>query len=981
MGIRDWFKRSAPTQTIEYDPDQGLTRETWDSLPNELRAVLPWNVYGSDDYGSRSNSGTLVNEETAFRFGVVYAAVTLIADGVASLPPRAFTEADDGTRTTQVVPQWIRKPHPEIRRFDVFAQLLVSALTWGDGFAKFIRRPSDGVIVGLMPLDPSDMNVEWDPDKPGYRRYRQGGTGPWLSSYDIFHIQGPTLPGSPTGMSVIRYAREAIGLGLTLEEYGARYFGQGSQAKIVLEIPTNIDETKAKDIVRTFERFHKGKNNWHRPAIVSGGAKLHQISIPPDDAQFLQSREHQAIDIARWFRVPPHRVGIISASTSWGSGLAEENMAMLQHTYRPWITRLQDALTMYAPGGQDLGTIIELETDALVKGTFKELSDIWVGLYEKQVVTKNEARQKLGLSKVDKGDEFFEPPASGRMPPTSADKPGAGGRTQEQDRLRKQEEATRSDPLISLLEEDEEGFLDQEIRINPNHDKLGNLTYDEWDGLLITEWFEADPGAPVPASSREGEFEFCFENPAAWDFVDYGRIGFKKEIALEIISSESRFLVLFGEARINTKHDKLGKFAKSSGTALADKPASLSNRKADDLAKRVQDPDGGFTVDPRTGKDVKEGYAVAIYPDRSKEIPHKAVNRQVIQDYAENNKDLLVQDGNMMGGWHDPDSGNVWLDVSRVTNDKREAISLAKEHNQIAIFDLGSGNSINTGGTGRSSYPFVFTRANPYHDKAGKFAAKNGSGYVEGKNQIVWAEKVTMDMNNDPIAYSGNISDPVSRPLVGIAKQQKFDGLPTHGSVDDAIAGGGLEIHRGLTPSRSGRSAEDLEHEFMDGKYEPGKGNYGNGYYFTTSPGIAKMYSKGRIADGGYNTKDVEDGLVIRAALHKNAKIIDYDAIEPQYKEWWDANKDRIHWDTHSTNYVIPEGKISPILTDVFNDPGQFAAILGYDAIRVPLKNRATDRRNKARIKKKIGSDDLGDEIIVLNRTALVVEKRGAGRV
>jgi len=482
MAMRDWFRRSADLEpdpevrTFTFDPEVGLTQKQWDELPPEARAVLPWNVYGSDDDTSRTNSGNLVSETSSFKMGVVFAAVTLIADGVASLPPRAYTEAEDGTRTATQIPQWIRKPHPEVRRADIFGQLLISAIGWGDGFASFVRRPSDGVIVGLNVLDPAMVHVEWDPDKPGYRRYRINSTGPWLTSADIFHIQGPTLPGEPTGMSIIRYAREAIGLGLTLEEYGARYFGQGSQAKIVLELPNNVDEPKAKDIVRTFERFHKGRNNWHRPAIMSGGAKLHMISIPPDDAQFLQSREHQAIDIARWFRVPPHRVGIVSASTSWGSGLAEENMAMLQHTYRPWITRLQDALTMYTPGGQDLGTFIEFDTSALLQGTFKEQADVFSALYEKQIVTKNEARVKLGLPKVKDGDDFFEPPQQG-----DPARNGAGGkvpdpRTKEQDRLRKQEEAKRS-LFDGEIDEDEiyvdpdEFWNEEESRINNVHDK------------------------------------------------------------------------------------------------------------------------------------------------------------------------------------------------------------------------------------------------------------------------------------------------------------------------------------------------------------------------------------------------------------------------------------------------------------------------------------------------------------------------------
>jgi HK97 family phage portal protein len=485
-------KRSA-TKTIEYDPESGLTRDTWESMPEELRSVLPWNVYGNEDEGSKTNSGIYVSEESAIKFGVVFAAVSLISDGVASLPLHAFTMSDDGNRTEQPLPAWIRSPHPEIRKFDIYGQLMVSVLLWGNAFAAIRRRPSDGVIVGLDVLDPASVAVEWDPNKPGYRRYRINNQGPWFTSYDIFHVQGPTLPGDSKGMSVITLAREAIGLGLTLEEYGARYFGQGSQAKIVLEIPNNVDEAKAKDIVRTFERFHRGKNNWHRPAIASGGAKIHQITIPPDDAQFLQSRDFQAIDIARWFRVPPHRVGIVSASTSWGSGLAEENAAMLQHTFRPWLTRLQDALSTYAPGVEGTGTFIEFDTSALLQGTFKELSDTWVGLFEKDVSTKNETRMRLGLPKVSDGDKFFSEIASAQQqqlakvqgdamsqnnpapgadntpspPKTDANSPGAGGRTKEADRLRKQQEAKRS--LLDIL--DEEMEIAVENRFNKVHSK------------------------------------------------------------------------------------------------------------------------------------------------------------------------------------------------------------------------------------------------------------------------------------------------------------------------------------------------------------------------------------------------------------------------------------------------------------------------------------------------------------------------------
>lgn len=299
-------------------------------------------------------------------------------------------------------------------------------------------------------------------------------------------------------------------------------------------------------------------------------------------------------------------------------------------------------------------------------------------------------------------------------------------------------------------------------------DETDNLSYDEWDGLLISEWFEADPGAPVPASSREDEFKFCYQNPDAWKFVTLPK-GMNRETAIQILQNEARFQVLFGEARTgNPHHDNLGRFSSGSGGAGIKGDVSVSDKKASNLAERVQEPDGGFTVNPRNGKDVNTGFAVAIYPERSKEIPHEIVNKDTIHQYVSDNKDLLRQDGNMVGGWHDPDSGNVWLDVSRVTGNKQEAIDLAKQHNQIAIFDLGSGNSINTGGTGRSSYPFVFTRANPYHDKEGKFASKNGKGtgsYNPGAWKEVPKNSVPLAPNALYVAKNGGATYVESQPV------------------------------------------------------------------------------------------------------------------------------------------------------------------------------------------------------------------------
>jgi HK97 family phage portal protein len=426
------------------------TKQLWDRinppLSDEQRAVYAFDVYGESDIGTRTASGARVSEESGFKYSVAYAAMTLIADGIAGLKPEALRELEDGSEEKATVPNWIIRPHPELRRFDVWNQLLLSVLAWGNGYAMLIRRPTDGQIIGLEVIDPGVMTVEWDPAMPFKRRYKINNQGPWLSSMEIFHIQGPTLPGQAAGLSVIAQAREAIGLGLTLEEFGGRYFGQGSQAKVVLEVPQQMDTAEAARMVKTYERFHKGKANWHRPAIMSGGTKLHNISIPPNDAQFLESRQFQAVDVARWFRVPPHRVGIIGVQTSWGSGLAEENLAMLQHTYRPWINRVEETLSWYTP---TLSVNIHLNTESLLRPTFKENAEVMSKLYLSELVMKNEARQRLGLPKVPDGDKFWEPPMNsfsqpGTAPSAPSTGAGSGGSApvdKEKDRKRKQDEA------------------------------------------------------------------------------------------------------------------------------------------------------------------------------------------------------------------------------------------------------------------------------------------------------------------------------------------------------------------------------------------------------------------------------------------------------------------------------------------------------------------------------------------------------------
>lgn len=425
-----------------------LVRMMSKALQMEERAITHFDVFG-EELPPQSYSGKNVGEETALKFSVVWAASTLITDAVSNLNPEATTENVDKSGKIQVspatLPAWVRKPHPEQRRSLIWGQMLMSLLLWGNCYCLLTRRESDAQINGMMVLAPNTVQCEWDPERPNMKRYRVSNSPRWLTSKDIMHIQGATLPGKPTGLSVIAQARESIGLGLTLEEFASRYFGQGSMAKVVIKSKKQLDPKAARELVNTYERFHRGPGNWHRPAVLSGDGEIQNISIPPEDAQFLESRDFQALDVARWFRVPPHRVGIVSKSSSWGSGLSEENTAVVQNTYRPWILRMEEALTAYSPGGEDSGLKIRLNDAILLRGSFKEQVDAYAAGVAGQIITPNEARKGLGFDPIKGGDELVKPPAPAAPGQKPGEKPAAKKESddaaKEKDRDRKQEEA------------------------------------------------------------------------------------------------------------------------------------------------------------------------------------------------------------------------------------------------------------------------------------------------------------------------------------------------------------------------------------------------------------------------------------------------------------------------------------------------------------------------------------------------------------
>jgi len=233
------------------------------------------------------------------------------------------------------------------------------------------------------------------------KRFARGGKG------GVFHIPGLRMPGSLAGVAPLELAREAVGLGLTAEEYGAAFFQNGARPDLVIQLPEGAKATE--DVIKRLKvgwaNRHQGAAKAHKPGVLSDGATLKEISIPPEHAQFLQTREFQREDIASWFRVPPHMVGLVSKSTSWGSGLEEQSTGFARYTLAPQIRRAELALSAILPGFQFIKwNMAGLERASLEK-RYASYSVGRLGGW----LSANDIRRLEDMDPIDAGDEYLVP--------------------------------------------------------------------------------------------------------------------------------------------------------------------------------------------------------------------------------------------------------------------------------------------------------------------------------------------------------------------------------------------------------------------------------------------------------------------------------------------------------------------------------------------------------------------------------------------
>lgn len=354
-----------------------------------------------------TTSGKPVNEHTAMQMTAVYSCVRILAEAVAGLPLHLYKyTASGGKEKALSHPLYFLlhdEPNPEMSSFIFRETLMTHLLLWGNAYAQIIRN-GKGEVIALYPLMPNRMSVDRDSSGALYYTYTRysdeaptmNGMTVTLRSSDVLHIPGLGFDGL-VGYSPIAMAKNAIGMAIACEEYGAKFFANGAAPGGVLEHPGTIkDPQKVRD---SWNAAYQGSSNSHRVAVLEEGMKYQPIGISPEQAQFLETRKFQINEIARIFRVPPHMVGDLEKSSF--SNIEQQSLEFVKYTLDPWVIRWEQAISraLLRPDEKKL-YFAKFNVDGLLRGDYVSRMNGYATARQNGWMSANDIRELENLDRI-----------------------------------------------------------------------------------------------------------------------------------------------------------------------------------------------------------------------------------------------------------------------------------------------------------------------------------------------------------------------------------------------------------------------------------------------------------------------------------------------------------------------------------------------------------------------------------------------------
>jgi len=352
---------------------------------------------GDDLVSIGTQSATIVDSKTALQINAVYAAVSLISDTVSSLPVDAYVRRDGARYPFRPAPDWVYKPDVDTTKEAFWGAVIVSMLIDGNAYVRIFSNES-GQIVNMSVLNPHE--VEPIRNGLGQLMFKHEKMDRLLSSDEVVFIPDVVRPGHVKGVSRVDALKNNFGLAIALENYAARFFGNGTHTSGVIEFPGNLTAEQASQLQLAFDSRHRGWQRSHKTAVLSGGAKYTPTTSENDKAQFIEARKFAVEEIARAFRVPPSMMAIEGSYTY--SSVEQQNLAMVTHCLRPIIQKLESAfspLMSRTQGGEN--AFIKFNLDGLLRADIENRMTAYSTGLQAGFLTVNDVRRLEDLRPIN----------------------------------------------------------------------------------------------------------------------------------------------------------------------------------------------------------------------------------------------------------------------------------------------------------------------------------------------------------------------------------------------------------------------------------------------------------------------------------------------------------------------------------------------------------------------------------------------------
>lgn len=377
---------------------------------SDLRDERQWQPLGFSS--NLTSSGVRINPANALTVSAYYDGIRIISEDIAKLPFPTFRKLDRGREEAPEHPVYRllkREPNENMSAMSFRETMTGHAISWGGGFA-LIERDGRGTPLRLDIVHPSRVKTEIDKQgrtfyEVGINRDRTSIETIIVLQPNMFHLHGMSEDGV-NGYSVASLGAESLGRAISQERFSSSFFRSGSSPKGALRFAKKFrDQEELERLRNQWQETYSGLDGWHKPIILEQGAEWQQITIPPEDAQMIESQNFSVTDIARWLRIAPHKLGLLENATF--SNIEEQNIDHINDTLLPWMVRWEEECTRKLFVGEEDVFFAKHDTKELLRGNSEARSAFLREMFNIGALSQNEVRQENGMNPIEDGDVYY----------------------------------------------------------------------------------------------------------------------------------------------------------------------------------------------------------------------------------------------------------------------------------------------------------------------------------------------------------------------------------------------------------------------------------------------------------------------------------------------------------------------------------------------------------------------------------------------